>query len=26
MSDTWASIGAQIMPSAWTGMTPTQMQ
>jgi len=26
MSDTWASIGSQIIPSAWRGMTPPQMQ
>jgi arabinogalactan endo-1,4-beta-galactosidase len=26
MSDTWASIGEQHMPSEWAGMTPAQMQ
>ncbi|WP_437756803.1 glycosyl hydrolase 53 family protein [Sorangium sp. So ce1389] len=26
MSDTWASIGHQNVPSAWAGMNPSQMQ
>ncbi|WP_437318420.1 glycosyl hydrolase 53 family protein [Sorangium sp. So ce385] len=26
MSDTWASIGHQNVPSAWAGMSPSQMQ
>lgn len=26
MSDTWASIGVQTVPSAWASMTPAQMQ
>lgn len=26
MSDTWASIGEQHVPSAWAGMSPTEMQ
>ncbi len=26
MSDLWASIGEQHVPSAWAGMTPSQMQ
>jgi arabinogalactan endo-1,4-beta-galactosidase len=26
MSDTWASIGEQHMPSEWVGMTPAQIQ
>jgi arabinogalactan endo-1,4-beta-galactosidase len=26
MSDTWASVGEQHVPSAWAGMSPTDMQ
>jgi len=26
MSDTWASIGSQIVPAAWQGLSPTAMQ